>query len=54
MFIWYKYDIYCLSFYYSIGGDGRQGFIRKIYPAKPVKIDEKFFIDGLLELTLFC
>ena len=29
------------------------GFTKKIYSAKPLKIDEKFFIDGFLKLKLF-
>ena len=49
----YKYGKYSLSFYYSIGGDEEQGFTNKICSAKPVKTDEKLFVDGFLKLKLF-
>ena len=50
----YKYGKYCLSFYYSIGGyRGGEGLANKICSAKPVKINEKLFIDGFLKLKLF-
>ena len=36
------------------GGGVGQGFTNKTCPAiKPVKIDEKLFIDGFLKLKLF-
>ena len=49
----YEYGKYCLSFYYSIGRDGAQGFTKKICSAKSVKIDEKLIINGFLKLKLF-
>ena len=46
---------YCLSFYYwGTGGRGGGGDSckNKICSAKPVKIDEKVFVDGSLKFKI--